>query len=75
MDVVFARCAGIAVHKRLVVVCRLPVDATGQRLAQTRTFGTTTSDLLHLSDWLAEGVDMLHACGPGEHGGLLEADL
>ena len=44
MDVVFARCAGIAVHKRLVVVCRLTVDATGQRLAQTRTFGTTTSD-------------------------------
>ena len=55
MDVVFARCAGIDVHKRLVVACRLTVDATGQRLAQTRTFGTTTSDLLHLSDWLAEG--------------------
>jgi transposase len=55
MDVVFERCAGIAVHKRMLVVCRLIIDAAGQRLAQTRTFGTTTSDLLQMSDWLAEG--------------------
>jgi transposase len=55
MDVVFERCAGIDVHKRILVACRLAVDAAGQRLTQTRTFGTTTGDLLQLSDWLAEG--------------------
>jgi transposase len=55
MDVVVERCAGIDVHKRLLVVCRLLVDAAGQRLAQTRTFSTTTDDLLRMSDWLAEG--------------------
>jgi len=55
MDVVFARCAGIDVHKRTVVVCRLTLDAQGQRVAETQTFGTTTSELLRLSDWLTAG--------------------
>ncbi len=55
MDVAFERCAGIEVHKRMLVVCRLGGDATGQRLAETRTFGTTTSEVLRRSDWLAEG--------------------
>ena len=55
MDVVFERCAGIDVHKRMLVVCRLLIDMAGQRLAPTRTFGTTTGDVLRMSDWLAEG--------------------
>jgi hypothetical protein len=55
MDVVFARCAGIAVQKRLLVVCRRTVDAAGHPLAQTRTCGTTTGDVLRMSDWLAAG--------------------
>ena len=55
MDIVFDRCAGIDVHKRSVVVCRLTRDAQGARLAETQTFGTTTSELLRLADWLAEG--------------------
>jgi transposase len=55
MDVVFERCAGIDVHKRMLVVCRRTVDAAGHPLAQTRTFGTTTGDVLRMSDWLAEG--------------------
>ena len=55
MDIVFERCAGIDVHKRTVVVCRLTRDAQGARLAETQTFGTTTGELLHLCDWLAEG--------------------
>jgi len=56
MDVVVERCAGIDVHKRVRVVCRLTVDATGQRSAQTRTFGTTTGDILQVCDWLTEGA-------------------
>jgi len=55
MDVVVERCAGIDVHKRVLVVCRLSVDETGQRRAQTRTFGTTTGDILQVCDWLTEG--------------------
>ena len=55
MEIVFERCAGIDVHKRTVVVCRLTRDAQGARLAETQTFGTTTSELLQLSDWLAAG--------------------
>ena len=55
MDRVVDRCAGIDVHKRSVVVCRLTRDAQGMRLAETQTFGTTTSDLLRLADWLAAG--------------------
>ncbi|HEV2459034.1 MAG TPA: transposase [Ktedonobacterales bacterium] len=55
MDIVFERCAGIDVHKRSVVVCRLTRDAQGTRIAETQTFGTTTGELLRLSDWRAEG--------------------
>ncbi len=55
----FERCAGMAVQKRLLVVCRRTVDAAGHPLAQTRTCGTTTGDVLRMSDWLAEG-----ACPP-----------
>lgn len=55
MDLLFERCAGIDVHKRTVVVCRLARDAQGQRLAETQTFGTTTNELLRLADWLTAG--------------------
>jgi transposase len=55
VDSVFERCAGIDVHKRTVVVCRLTRDAQGARRAETQTFGTTTGELLRLCDWLAEG--------------------
>ena len=55
MDIMFERCAGIDVHKRTVVVCRLTRDVQGTWVAETQTFGTTTSELLRLSDWLTEG--------------------
>src|SRR5262245_24898086 len=55
MDIVFDRCAGIDVHKRTVVVCRLTRDDAGARVSQIQTFGTTTSELLRLADWLTEG--------------------
>ncbi len=55
MEILFERCAGIDVHKRTVVVCRLTRDALGARLAETQTFGTTTGELLRLADWLTAG--------------------
>jgi len=57
MDIVFERCAGVDVHKRTVVVCLLTPGERGRQVAETRTFGTTTSDLLRLSDWLSS-----HGC-------------
>ena len=55
METVFAACAGLDVHKRTVVACRIVGSS-----AETRTFGTTTGELLRLSDWLAE-VGVSHA--------------
>src|SRR5215207_10720255 len=52
MQVVHERCCGLDIHKRSVVACVL--SPSGR---QTRTFGTTTDQVLALADWLvAEGV-------------------
>ncbi|MGH8059696.1 MAG: IS110 family transposase [Candidatus Entotheonellia bacterium] len=56
MDVVFTHCAGLDVHKKTVMACRVTPDPTGQQadgLLEVREFGTLTIDLLALSDWLA----------------------
>ena len=56
MDVVFTHCAGLDVHKKSVMACRITPDPTGQQaegLIEVREFGTLTVDLLALSDWLA----------------------
>jgi transposase len=55
MEMVFERCAGIDVHKRTLVVCRLTRDEAGARVSQIQTFGTTTSELVRLADGLIEG--------------------
>ena len=55
MEVLFPRCAGVDVHKRTVVACRIVLTDDGEWLRETRTYGTTTADLLRLSDWLAAG--------------------
>jgi transposase len=46
MQVMYAWCAGLDVHKKTVVAC--VVTSTGQ---ETRTFETMTADLLSLADW------------------------
>jgi transposase len=52
MERLFERCAGLDVHKESVVACvRVPGDGGG-RGQETRTFGTTTEQLLVLLDWL-----------------------
>jgi transposase len=55
MEVVHARCAGLDIHKKSVVACRVVPDAEGAPLKEIRSFGTLTRDLLALADWLAEG--------------------
>lgn len=52
MQVVYRRCCGLDVHKKTVVACVLITQEDGTVERQLRTFGTMTSDLLSLSDWL-----------------------
>ncbi len=53
MDVVYARCAGLDVHKATVVGCvRRPGPEREARRGETQTFATTTRGLLALADWL-----------------------
>ena len=52
MELQHARCCGLDVHKNTVVAClRLVHD--GKAATEVRTFGTTTAELLGLSEWLA----------------------
>jgi transposase len=51
MEVVYARCAGLDVHKKTVVACAITPEPGGWR-KEIATFSTMTDDLLKLSDWL-----------------------
>src|SRR5213595_1549882 len=52
MEVLYAICCGLDVHKASVTAClRAPGDGP-QRRQQVRTFGTTTPELLRLAGWL-----------------------
>jgi len=53
MEVMYPKCAGLDVHKDTVVACARLVS--GREVSQqVVTFGTTTKELLALSDWLTE---------------------
>jgi hypothetical protein len=56
MDVIFTHCAGLDVHKKRVTACRVipdPTDRHAEGLIEVKDFGTMTSDLLALANWLA----------------------
>jgi transposase len=52
MDVLYTSCAGLDIHKDPVVASSRRMTA-GKVIREVRTFKTTTSELLALSDWLA----------------------
>jgi transposase len=57
MEVVYERCCGLDVHKKLVVACVFTpeqVGADGQPQPVLKRFGTMTEDLAALAQWLAE---------------------
>ncbi len=57
MEILYPNCAGLDVHKKTVVACCLTMNEHGQKEKAIATFGTTTAELLKLSDWLtAKGV-------------------
>jgi transposase len=60
MDIVVERCCGLDVHKDTVVACVRTPGKGGRRQQDTVTFGTMTTDLLALRDWLvAQGVTLV----------------
>jgi transposase len=54
MRVIYTCVAGLDVHKKTVVACRMRVTADNRVVWETKTFGTMTADLLKLHDWLGE---------------------
>ncbi len=59
MNVVHERCTGLDVHKKLVVATVIVSTEGKEPYRETRTFGTMTTDLLDLSDWLL-GLGVTH---------------
>jgi transposase len=79
MQVVYARCCGVDVHQKSVVACVLLTPPDGRVQRDVRTFGTMTTDLLALNDWLnALGVEQVAMESTGVYWrpvfNLLEAD-
>lgn len=54
MDAVLECCAGLDVHQETVVACVLFGPLEHKPKKETRTFGTTTPELLKLADWIEE---------------------
>ena len=54
MQIVYSSCAGLDVHKKSVVACRMQAEGKQSPLREVKTFGTMTRDLLALADWLQE---------------------
>lgn len=52
MEILHPQCAGLDVHKKIVVATILVSDTHGQVEKQTQSFETMTASLLALSDWL-----------------------
>jgi transposase len=83
MDVIFTHCAGLDVHKKTVMACRVTPDPTGQQvdgIMELQEFGTMTVELLALSDWLAAaGITHVAMESTGEYWkplyNLLEGDF
>ena len=54
MQVVYSKCAGLDVHQKTVVACAMTAKESRGWNKEIKTFGTMTTDLLALSDWLRE---------------------
>jgi transposase len=59
METIYRCCAGLDIHKMTVVACVRRVEPSGHVREEVRTFGTTTAELLLLSDWLS-GAGVTH---------------
>mgnify|MGYP001127602079 FL=1 len=55
LRVIYPNCAGLDVHKKFVVACRVTGDGQGNLHRELRVFSTMTADLEALADWLTQG--------------------
>jgi transposase len=53
VEVIYAICAGLDVHKKTVVACLITQGDGGRPKKEIRTFGTMTDEIVKLADWLA----------------------
>jgi transposase len=68
MKVLYPCCAGLDIHKKTVVACRIRTRADGTKEQAIATFETTTPQLLRLLDWLREwGVTHVAMESTGEY--------
>ena len=51
MQVIYHRCCGLDIHKKLIVACVLIWTSQGVQ-KEIRTFSTMVEDLFRLRDWL-----------------------
>jgi transposase len=83
MDVIVTHCAGLDVHKKTVMACRVTPDPSGQQadgLMELKACGTMTAALPAVSDWLAAaGIPHVAMDSTGEYGkplyNILEGDV
>ena len=54
MRIIHECVAGLDVHKKTVVATRMRITEEDRAEWETKTFGTTTPELLELHDWLLE---------------------
>lgn len=54
IQIVHPVCCGIDVHKKKISACLITLDEEGQELHEIREFGTFTSDLLEMKEWLMD---------------------
>ena len=68
MEVLYARCCGLDVHKSSITACVLIAEA-GKPLKHIRRFGSTTRELRELVAWLREfGVEHVAVESTGVYG-------
>src|SRR5512142_3111105 len=68
MEILHPQCAGLDVHKKVVVATILVSEEHGPLIKETRSFETMTGSLLVLSDWLAShGVTHVAMESTGEY--------
>jgi hypothetical protein len=70
--VIFTRCAGLDVHQKTAMACRVTPDPLGQQadgILEVWEFGTSPRDLIALSGWLVEaGISHVAMESTGEYG-------
>jgi transposase len=59
MEVIYPRCTGIDVHKKLIVAC-VRLCEHGRIVRKKERFGTTTAELMRLAEWMT-GHRVTHA--------------